>query len=74
MKAKVDPDACIGCAVCVMQCPERALSLKSRLEPVAVVDRERCTGCGVCLELCPVEAITVPGMSLDRPPQPRLGW
>ena len=66
MKARVDIESCIGCGVCVLQCPERAIALMSLPEPVAVVDRVRCDGCGLCVEICPTDAIELPGKATDR--------
>jgi len=75
MKAKVDEAACIGCGVCMVQCPERAIRMRSPEEPVAVVLPRLCSACGVCVEVCPVEAIELPGMMIDRKPRPRaMGW
>ena len=50
---------CVGCGLCLMTCPERAL-LPARRHP-DVIDA-RCTGCLACIEVCPVDAIT------ERPP------
>jgi len=52
--AKVDPDECIGCAVCVDRCNMNAIDLE---ETVAVVNLARCIGCGACVPTCTSEAI-----------------
>jgi 2-oxoacid:acceptor oxidoreductase gamma subunit (pyruvate/2-ketoisovalerate family)/2-oxoacid:acceptor oxidoreductase delta subunit (pyruvate/2-ketoisovalerate family) len=43
--------ACTGCAVCVLFCPEGAIS---RSHGGIVVDYRYCKGCGICEVVCPV--------------------
>ncbi len=46
--------ACIGCGICVKNCPNQAI----RVEDFhAVIDYDKCTGCGICREKCPKKAI-----------------
>ncbi|MBW3555815.1 MAG: 4Fe-4S binding protein [Actinobacteria bacterium] len=45
---------CVGCGLCLITCPERALR-PARHRPD--VDEERCTGCLACVEVCPADAI-----------------
>ncbi len=45
---------CIGCGICVKNCPNDAV----RVEDFhAIIDREKCTGCGICAEKCPKKII-----------------
>lgn len=46
---------CVGCGLCLVTCPERALA-PARHHPTVVA--ERCTGCLACIEVCPADAIT----------------
>ncbi len=48
-------DKCIGCGVCVANCPEGMISLGN--DSKAKVDYSHCKGCGICAEVCPVKAI-----------------
>ena len=49
---------CIGCKMCVDQCPHRALRWG---ETGIVVDRESCRACGRCTEICNSQALTMAG-------------
>lgn len=54
MPAKVNPDDCTACGLCVDECPAEAISME---EEVAVVDANTCTDCELCVDVCPSEAI-----------------
>jgi len=55
MAAKIDPERCTGCGICVEVCPQEAI----KVYDIAEVDGEKCTDCGTCVEECPNEAITI---------------
>jgi len=48
--ARIDPQKCTGCGLCIEACPLEAIRLEGQ---TAVVDPERCTGCGICVDECP---------------------
>nr|MBP7462408.1 4Fe-4S binding protein [Candidatus Delongbacteria bacterium] len=54
---KVNPDACIGCTICMKNCPVHAITgapkQKHRIDPAI------CTRCGLCKLKCPVHAIYI---------------
>jgi len=45
---------CIGCGICVKNCPSNAIALEDNL---AVIDYAKCTNCGTCAEKCPRKII-----------------
>lgn len=45
---------CIGCQICVKNCPVDAFSFENNL---AKINYEKCINCGVCAEKCPTKAI-----------------
>lgn len=53
----VNPEECIGCGICVQQCPTDAIEL---VDLKAVIDPEACIACGICAQGCPTDAIYAP--------------
>lgn len=53
--AQIIPDRCIGCQVCVAECPVGAIQISP--EGVAVINPDLCVGCGKCADVCPVGAV-----------------
>ncbi len=54
----IKPEACNGCGVCEMFCPDSSVRVVDKL---AVVDYEFCKGCGICAEECARGAIEMVG-------------
>ena len=60
MKAKVDPDVCIGCGLCVDTCPEvYRMEADKAVVYVEVVPVKLEDLCRKAKEECPVDAIRV---------------
>ena len=52
--ARLDPEECNGCEVCVDHCQIKAIRMEG---DYPVVDQEYCLGCGVCAHFCPSSAM-----------------
>lgn len=59
--AQVDPERCVGCEICELNCPYGAAKLVEVEENVfkSVINPALCEGCGVCAAGCPVNAISM---------------
>ncbi len=44
-------EKCPGCSLCVKNCPQGAITFKSKGKPV-VIDQEKCIKCGLCFDVC----------------------
>jgi len=51
----INEDLCVGCGVCVDDCPVGAITLKENQK--AVINDDACIRCGQCHEVCPQEAV-----------------
>ena len=52
--AEIIPDKCMGCQLCVGECPVGVINM---VNGVAKIDAEGCIGCGKCRDVCPVAAV-----------------
>ena len=58
--ACVNPQNCIGCALCARVCPANAISVKTEDEKrVLSIDVDKCTGCGLCVRECPTKTLSL---------------
>lgn len=54
-RPEIDRDVCSRCQLCVLECPDGAMSLDKDGFPV--IDYDHCKGCMICAHLCPLQAI-----------------
>ncbi len=54
-------DGCTACGVCVLACPDGALSLVGEGTTALVHDRTACTSCQRCVRLCPPSVLSSAG-------------
>jgi ferredoxin len=58
---RLDENACVGCGICTLVCPQGVLAMNDR--KARIVDLNGCMECGACAKNCPVEALSVtPGV------------
>ena len=54
----VIPAGCIGCGICINECPVNAITMDDN--NIAVIDPEICINCGICAGSCPTATIELP--------------
>lgn len=47
----IEPEKCVGCLLCLKNCPVDAIS--GERKKVHVIDQELCIKCGACFDVCP---------------------
>lgn len=55
--ACINPQNCIGCALCSAVCPADAISVEIDEKKVLSIDVNKCTGCGLCVRECPTNTL-----------------
>ncbi len=63
LQFKVNADKCIGCKLCMKNCPVNAISVTDYVAPghklpSVAIDTDKCIKCGVCMGNCKFGAIT----------------
>jgi NADH:ubiquinone oxidoreductase subunit F (NADH-binding)/(2Fe-2S) ferredoxin/Pyruvate/2-oxoacid:ferredoxin oxidoreductase delta subunit len=47
----IEPEKCVGCLLCLKNCPTKAIS--GEFKKVHVIDQTLCIKCGACFSVCP---------------------
>jgi electron transfer flavoprotein alpha subunit len=63
--AEIIADRCIGCQICLAECPVGAIEM---VDGVAHINPEVCIGCGKCPQVCPTEAVRFEKKKRQRQP------
>ncbi len=58
IKITIDEDACVGCELCVDECPTDVFDFNKEKQIPEIVREKECFGCLSCSEICPAAAIT----------------
>jgi NADH-quinone oxidoreductase subunit F len=56
----IEPELCIGCDLCLKNCPQRAIEQEMG---ICSIDQSLCTRCGICFDVCPPKARAVKKVS-----------
>ena len=67
----VNEEMCVGCGVCVDECPVAAISI---VEDAARIDEQECIRCGRCHDVCPEEAVRHDGERVPQEVEANLAW
>jgi ferredoxin len=51
----VNQDLCVGCSICVDECPVEAITQEESRK--AIINEDKCIRCGKCHEICPQDAV-----------------
>jgi len=71
-KIVFSPEKCIGCRICMRDCPSGAITIRKVAEKAfeAEIDLAKCIYCAQCVDSCPKKALESTGefelASLDR--------
>lgn len=65
---QIDSEACVGCGLCVQDCPAGNISLQNQK---AKIRTQGCILCGHCVAICPKAAVSMTGF--DEPPEEIAG-
>ncbi|MBS3763812.1 MAG: 4Fe-4S binding protein [Planctomycetes bacterium] len=67
----VDEDMCVGCGVCVEECPVDCIAMPNE---TAHIDNEECIRCGICHGVCPEDAVRHDGERVPLEIDANMDW
>jgi len=67
----VNDEMCVGCGVCVEECPVSAISM---IDETACINDEECIRCGRCHDVCAEEAVRHDSERIPKEIEANLAW
>ncbi len=68
----VNQEICVGCGVCIDECPSDAITMDSN--DCAVIDNAKCIRCGRCHDVCPQDAVRHDSERIPQEVADNLRW
>jgi len=62
---------CIGCGICVEECPVDVISME---DEKAKIDMDNCIRCGICHDVCPQDAIRHDSEKIPQEVEANIKW
>ncbi len=67
----INEEMCVGCGICVSECPVDSISMS---DSIAQIDDSECIRCGQCHDVCPQEAVRHDGEKVPEEIEANLEW
>lgn len=67
----IKKDDCIGCGICVRECPADAIEINKK--KAEIID-SKCIRCGVCHDVCPQSAVRHDSEKIPQQIDANINW
>jgi len=67
----IKQEDCVGCGICVAECPVDAISIE---EEKSEINMEICIRCGICHNVCPVNAVRHDSEKIPQEVEANIEW
>ena len=67
----VNEELCVGCGVCLDECPVHAIAMA---DSIARIEEEECIRCGHCHDVCPEDAVRHDSERIPQEVEANLEW